>query len=167
MDFGATVCKPVPECAICFFKTACSAFLQGKQQLLPVKSKRISVKERWFNYIVIKHQDNYAIQKRTGKDIWQNLYEFSLIETEKKTGLKKLLVLFENASEIKSTAYAIGNTVDFKQRLSHQIIHFQFIEAQIKTNVHQFKNMTWVNARDLKNYPFPKTLQHYIISHVS
>src|SRR5215218_589494 len=34
MDFGATVCKPVPECVHCFFKMACRAFLQNKQAAL-------------------------------------------------------------------------------------------------------------------------------------
>jgi A/G-specific adenine glycosylase len=167
MDFGATVCKPVPECAICFFKKKCCAFLQGKQQLLPVKSKRISIKERWFNYMVIKYQDKYAIQKRINKDIWENLFEFLLIETGRKTSFKKLLLPFEKAYGIKSSAYMLKKPVDFKQRLSHQIIHFQFIEAQINKKIALPENMIWVNAPELKKYPFPKTLQHYITSNVS
>src|SRR5579875_533215 len=48
MDFGATVCKPVPECAHCFFNQQCAAYLHNKQLLLPVKSKQLQVKERWF-----------------------------------------------------------------------------------------------------------------------
>lgn len=42
MDFGATVCKPMPECRACFFASHCRAFEEGKQLQLPVKKKKAS-----------------------------------------------------------------------------------------------------------------------------
>ncbi len=81
MDFGATICKPLPLCSACFFNKYCRAFLLNAQTSLPVKSKQLKIKERWFNYIVFKYHHTTAIRKRTSKDIWQNLYEFLLIET--------------------------------------------------------------------------------------
>jgi A/G-specific adenine glycosylase len=165
MDFGATICKPLPECGNCFFNTYCRAFLQGKQLLLPVKSKKISIRERWFNYIILKHQTKYAIRQRTDKDIWQNLFEFLLIETNKKTSSKKVLLSFEKNFGPKQNQLQIeDHTFQFKQRLSHQIIHFQFIKAITLKKLPLPESILWVEITELKNYPFPKTLQQYIRS---
>ena len=162
MDFGATICKPLPECSICFFKTRCLAFLQNKQQLLPVKLKKMSIRERWFNYLILRHKSKIAIRQRTGKDIWQNLFEFLLIESNKKTALKKQLLLFQKKYDLKEVRYNVEkNPIHFKQRLSHQIIHFQIIRAEIsKTSLPE--DIIWVDVTELKNYPFPRTLQQYI-----
>ncbi len=83
MDFGAVICKPVPLCSKCFFKKHCLAYLDGKQQLLPVKEKEQKIKERWFNYAILRFEDEYAIRERMAKDIWQHLFEFPLIETSR------------------------------------------------------------------------------------
>jgi len=83
MDFGATQCTPkLTDCKKCFLKKNCQAFQNGKVTELPVKSKKIKKKPRHFNYLVLNSKGNVWVQKRTQKDIWQNLYEFPLIETE-------------------------------------------------------------------------------------
>ncbi len=109
MDFGATICKPLPQCPTCFFNANCSAFLKGKQQLLPVKSKRVLVKERWFTYLVLKHKTLYAIQKRIEHDIWQNLFQFLLIETGKAMPFKKQSSMVENDYGIALNSFDIIN----------------------------------------------------------
>jgi A/G-specific adenine glycosylase len=165
MDFGATVCKPLPECSICFFKTNCPAFLQGKQRFLPVKSKQIAVKERWFNYIIPMYETQYGIRKRTNKDIWQNLFEFLLIVTGKKISLKKQLLLFQKSYGITLNECDVNQEIiHAKQRLTHQIIHFQFIKVEFSKMPSFPQGIIWVKGSQLKNYPFPKTLQQYIQS---
>ena len=39
MDFGATICTPLPKCASCFYNLYCKAYKNGRQDLLPVKEK--------------------------------------------------------------------------------------------------------------------------------
>jgi A/G-specific adenine glycosylase len=71
MDFGAVICKPVPECSICFFNSYCDAYLSGRQELLPVKEKKITIKQRWFNYAVfnlkMRSPSGVARQKISGR----------------------------------------------------------------------------------------------------
>src|SRR6185369_4348241 len=81
MDFGAVICKPYPLCTICVFKEYCFAFKNNSINKLPVKKKRIKITTRWFNYLVIEYQGKIYIHKRTGNDIWKNLHEFVLLET--------------------------------------------------------------------------------------
>ncbi len=57
MDFGAVICKPAaPLCLQCPLKKKCMAFLKNKVAVLPVNTKKISQKERFFNYLVIELQ---------------------------------------------------------------------------------------------------------------
>lgn len=162
MDFGATICKPVPQCPACFFKRDCKAFLKGKQQALPVKAKQVSVKKRWFNYIVVSSKKKYALRQRTQKDIWQNLYEFPLLETEKSVSEKEFLVLARqtfNIDEAKIKGQA--KAFEISQRLTHQLIHFRFIHFEID-HPDLLSGFTWVSRRKLMTYAFPKTLHNYV-----
>lgn len=165
MDFGATICKPLPECNICFFNAHCVAFLRKKQIQLPVKSKRISVRERWFNYIIVRNRNKYAIRQRTKKDIWQNLFEFLLIEKDKKTQRQKILSEFQKKYGLQDNEYnAIKDIFLFKQRLSHQLIHFQFIIVELRKTSSFPDDTLWIDRSELKSYPFPKTLHQHIQS---
>jgi A/G-specific adenine glycosylase len=167
MDFGATICKPLPECAQCFFQEYCSAFLKGKQQLLPVKEKKVSVRNRWLNYVVLKQGDRFAIRQRTEKDIWQNLYEFLLIETEKKASPKQVLLQFQKSYGVSAEDLKlVRDSHTIQQRLSHQLIYFQFIKAELLSPALPAGDYLWVTEAEIKLYPFPKTLQEYIHSRI-
>lgn len=159
MDFGAVICKPYPDCSICFFNNKCKAYLSGKQDLLPVKEKKIKIKERWLNYAVVKCDDKVLIHQRNAKDIWQQLFEFVLIETEKPFGAKKMLALFEKQYGIRS--YKIVHFQSVTQKLSHQLVRFSFFEIDIQQEV-KLPGFIWVTKSGLKKYAFPKTLQQYI-----
>lgn len=156
MDFGATVCKPAPLCKECFFSRHCFAYLAGKQHLLPVKEKTLKLKKRWLNYFIVQCGHQVLIQQRTGKDIWQDLHQFFLIETEKGYKMKTLRSLFEQQAGISN--YKITNEWQTKQALSHQSICFHFFHLQI----HRQKKVAgyrWIKMTTLEQLAFPRTLQ--------
>jgi A/G-specific adenine glycosylase len=90
MDFGAVICKPYPDCAACFFSSHCKAYLLGKQDLLPVKGKKVKTRKRWMNYFIVSHNDEILIRQRNEKDIWNRLFEFVLIETDQPADMPAL-----------------------------------------------------------------------------
>ena len=68
----------------CPFADSCVAFQKNKIDLLPVKEKKLKIKNRYFNFLVIKTADDKTILKeRKGKGIWQGLYQFPLLESDK------------------------------------------------------------------------------------
>jgi len=158
MDFGATICKPVPRCAHCFFATQCQAFLQNKQAGLPVKGKAAALKERWFHYVVLQFEDTIAIQQRTARDIWQNLFEVLLIEALKKEDKQTILRQLEKSYNLMPNEYdIISAAANATQKLSHQKIYFSFIHIRLR-HPKEINNMLWVSQKVLDQYPFPKTL---------
>lgn len=159
MDFGAVICKPLPECRICFFSKDCKAYLQGKQDLLPIKEKKLKIKERWLNYFVVKYKNEILIRQRTAKDIWQNLFEFVLIETQENIEIQKLSELFLKQYGIKK--FDLSEHQTKKQRLTHQLINFNILGVELnkKQNVPEF---FWCDQQDLNKYAFPKSLQEVV-----
>ncbi len=83
MDFGATQCVPVsPQCLFCPLAYECQANATGRQAVLPVKKKKAPVRERFFHYLVVEQAGRLLVRERTGRDVWQGLYDFYLVEAE-------------------------------------------------------------------------------------
>jgi A/G-specific adenine glycosylase len=81
MDFGATHCTPQqPKCSSCLLNNQCVAFQMGRVTELPARSKVLEKKDRYFFYLVADFQEKVFVRKRSGKDIWQNLWEFPMLE---------------------------------------------------------------------------------------
>lgn len=159
MDFGATICKPSPVCDACFYNHGCLAYLRGKQQLLPVKEKRLTLKKRWLNYFIVRCGDQVLVQQRTGKDIWQGLHQFVLIETEKSTRSGELQTMFQQQFGLED--YTLSNEWKEKQALSHQSICFHFFLLHLKRKK-KVEGYRWVRTAELQALAFPRTLQQAI-----
>lgn len=76
MEYGATVCKPSPNCEDCVLREGCFAFNKNRIQDFPVKTKTLKVKNRDLNYLVVSYQNQILLKKRGPKDIWQGMYDF-------------------------------------------------------------------------------------------
>lgn len=164
MDFGAVVCKPAaPLCTGCVFNKTCFAFLHSKVNELPVKEKKVSIKKRWFYYLVIEHENKIAIRQRTSKDIWQQLYEFPVVETNKEEEIKQVLMQAEKLNLLQKKNYEIiAGSPLFKQQLSHQLIAGKFIKIKLKRKLSMNENIIWVTNKGLKKFAFPKFINQYL-----
>src|SRR5690606_18446331 len=84
MEFGAMQCKPKnPDCNNCPFKQECFALKNNVIEKLPFKEKKTKQRNRYFNYIVNIENKQLNLVKRGENDIWQGLYDFPVIETQK------------------------------------------------------------------------------------
>jgi A/G-specific adenine glycosylase len=163
MDFGAVICKPaVPLCNQCPFNRTCYAYLNNKINELPVKEKKISIRKRWFYYFIIETKDHAAIVQRTAKDIWQQLYEYPLIETEGEEEAKKMIAKAEKAGWIRKGEYELVSVSPlYKQQLSHQLIVGRFINIKLKRKSSTPKEWQWVKENELAGYAFPGFINQY------
>lgn len=160
MEFGALHCLPKnPDCENCIFSNNCEAFSQKKVGDLPIKSKKIKRRSRYFNYLVIKNGEKYAVERRDEKDIWANMNEFPLIESSKEVlGESELLVLLEKE-------YGVQTEVTLQQAskkhvLSHQDIFYSFWKVQLSKE--QQEKYTFYSLKAMNEMPFPKLLETYI-----
>ncbi|MBW8686288.1 A/G-specific adenine glycosylase [Chitinophaga rhizophila] len=163
MDFGAVVCKPQqPACKSCPLSKKCKAYQQGLTSLLPVKSKKLVIRKRYFYYLVVQHQDNIYIRKRTENDIWQNLHEFILLETTAPEDPATLQASTAFKDIMKDIRYNIdGTSAPLKQQLTHQTIYSQFLLLSVNEKP-ELPGYTAVPKEQLDHYAFPKTITDFL-----
>ncbi|MEO8253760.1 MAG: A/G-specific adenine glycosylase [Flavobacterium sp.] len=163
MEFGALQCVPKnPDCSVCVFNASCLALQKKKVDQLPVKSKKLKVRNRYFNYLVLSDEkDNTILNKRTAKGIWHNLYEFPLIETlqEEDFEFVSKAVLEESFFTNPIISMRAYNEKSIIHKLSHQHLHIKFWKLNIKGEVEN-----GITKEDLKQYPFPIVIHNFIES---
>lgn len=163
MEFGALQCVPQnPDCRKCPLKKNCKAYLKNLVDVLPIKSKKGKIRTRYFNYLIIRQKGKILIRKRTENDIWKNLYDFPMIETNKEISssqIKKMLRI--NPKSL------VLNPKSFKHILSHQIIFARFWEVKSSEknssalNGMQNPNLSYINENQLGKLAFPRLIERY------
>ncbi len=161
MEFGARQCKPKnPDCNSCTFQTSCYAYAHNAIANLPVKLKKTKVTKRYFNFLVcIDHNQNTLFEQRTAKGIWQNLYQFPLIESKKSLSISEFDTLCVNDSFLNDLEYkyTLYNEDDIVHKLSHQHLYTKFWIIETNTLL---KDATPVS--ELRSFPTSKLISAFI-----
>lgn len=158
MDMGATVCTPKsPKCNECAVASRCVALKQDMIGLLPVKSKKLKVKNRFFHYILFLKEGKLWLRKRTSKDVWQNLYEPYLVEHNAIMDRSGLASKIEG---IRKTDLSYEGSL--KQRLTHQLLEIHFFECNSADGVTLPEGGVWVDIDALEQLAFPKSIVSFL-----
>jgi A/G-specific adenine glycosylase len=170
MDFGATQCVPKnPDCVNCVFKNSCEALKLGMVANLPIKEKKLTKKNRYFNFFYITDGKNIVVEKRQENDIWQNLYQLPLIETKAHITIDKLL----KPSTIDKHPFLknlkprfiknIKAGVVKQQVLTHQKLLIQFYMLQLPNlQMHDITGFEIITNQQINDYGFPKTIAEFL-----
>ena len=161
MEFGSRQCKPQsPVCSECPLNTGCQAYATGSIKSLPVKLKKTKITKKYFNFIVLYSEDKKTrIEQRTKKGIWQQLYQFPLIETERSVALEDLIKHVDAPSIIPKSynGLSLFNETDLIHKLSHQELHIKFWILKTSTPI---KNA--IKWSEIRSYPVPIVIERFI-----
>ncbi len=164
MDFGATVCKPfAPSCSVCPLQKSCTAYREGSVNRLPLKEKTLVRKHRWFYYFLFAYNGKLLVHQRTGHDIWQNLFEFYLLEAEESMHWDEISSkawLKEQLNIRKATVTAVSPVM--VQQLTHQQIKGQFIKVELKSVPPFLQKYRWEPLTGLRKLAFPRFITGYL-----
>ena len=160
MDFGALHCKPQnPLCDTCPFADSCVALDKKLTKELPIKEKKIKVRNRYFNFLVVKTDDDTTILNvRKGKGIWQGLYQFPLIESDKNIDKNELIssMDFDNLFP-EETTISLFNKKEIIYKLSHQHLHTKFWIIETKNSLKA--EIKW---NEIEKYPVPILIANFL-----
>jgi len=168
MDFGATQCTPSsPNCSRCLLNLNCYAFNNGAVGFLPQKKSAAAKTKRYFNYVVARVGNSVYIHQRTESDIWRDLYQFILIETEapiEQTQEMTFQYFDTKLSEIlNGAAYAIeSRSENFVQQLTHRTVIATFWEIKLEKQIASAPDFILVSETELQLYAFPKVISNYL-----
>jgi A/G-specific adenine glycosylase len=109
--------------------------------------------------VVISSQKTTLFNKRTGKGIWKNLYQFPLVETEAPLSSKQ----FKKHPKVKTILndinfeYSLYNNTDIIHKLSHQHLYTRFWIVEVDLLPKKSVLLT-----ELKTYPVPVLISNFI-----
>ena len=170
MDFGAIQCSPQsPNCMFCPLASGCSALAGGMVAQLPVKQHKTKTTNRYFNYIYVRMGAYTLINKRTGNDIWKNLFEFPLIETPEAVSEEEFPALPEFRAMFAEGETPIVRLVcrDVKHVLSHRVIYANFYMVDLPGNSQSFTSYQKIKADELEQYAVSRLVHAFIEKYIN
>jgi A/G-specific adenine glycosylase len=187
MEFGALQCVPQhPDCESCPFVNHCLGYASGNPQQYPFKLNKTKTRDRYLNYFFIMNGLDTYIHRRSGKDIWEGLYEFPLIETKSPVNFIDLqsetaLNPSRSGDDFKTTCSDIQEETAFHQLfhntghpvisiaangikhiLSHQVLYTTFFKTTIQKENTALKKFLKIPLSTLDDYPFPKLINAFL-----
>ena len=160
MEFGAIQCAPKnPDCTGCPLNDACLALKRNQIGEFPKKINKTKVRNRYFNYLVVVDPKNRTLlQQRKGKGIWQNLWEFPLLESKEDMDVHELERSFNKVLAIDETPEIYHfNSENIVHKLSHQHLYTKFWIIKTDTFLKE-----GVGFNELKDYPVPVLIADFI-----
>ncbi len=162
MDFGALQCIPKsPNCPNCPVLETCFAAGNNLVDQLPFKSKKTKQRIRYFYYYLIESNNSILMEKRINNDIWKNLYQLPLIESDHALSENEFLgerFPFLDLTEVKLKHVS----AEKKHILSHQIIYARLISLQINNMNGLSGEFIRVNKKDIYKFAVPKLLENFL-----
>lgn len=165
MDFGATHCTPSnPNCADCPMQENCTAYHKGLISKLPIKSKKLKKKTRYFHFLMLQTSNGkFVLQKRVGKGIWRNLYQFPLIEGKKLLDFEALVKTEKWQDFFANQNFSFRKaSKKYKHLLTHQTIFIRFFELQLEEVPDDLSNCVEVSLEEFDSYAFPRVINRFL-----
>lgn len=164
MDFGAMQCVPSSPCCVsCPLAEVCVAFRTGKVGSYPRKKRKTKVTDRFFNYMYVCAGAHTFIHRRGPGDIWQNLYEFPLVESEKELSWDGLSARAEFGRLLQGVEIGAVRVVasGVKYVLSHQIIHATCYEIVLSDSGAELPGFRKVAVADFEKFPVSRLISRF------
>ena len=167
MDFGALQCVPqAPDCPSCPLADTCQAYARGRVAVLPVKQHKPKVSDRYFIYIYVRVGKEMLLRKRTGDDIWRNLYELPLLEVDRPMEEAEVWRLLQEKGW-GTTKFGEGVTFVSLKRgvrhvLSHRIIHADFYGLALPVFPVSLADYVRVPVGGWEEYALPRLIHAFL-----
>ena len=161
MEFGARFCVPSsPDCENCPLNHSCEAYKSNQVNLLPIKEKKLKIKNRYLHFFFITDEHQFLIEKRGDQNIWKGLYQLPVLETSEGTQPKKMLESEELNSLLKKESFELMGQKEIKHKLTHRNLFIRFYQLKMaKLEVFDFQK---IDIKNWQNYAFPQPVFQYL-----
>ena len=115
--------------------------------------------------MVFRIEGNVYLHKRSGNDIWNNLYDFPCIESGNPMTVEEVITSEKFKQLIENKSFTIIKTSPtFTHKLTHRTIIAQFIEIKLEEKLLRIETNDLFLARetDLGKFPIPRLIDLYL-----
>ena len=165
MEFGALQCVPVnPDCPACSVRQYCTAYQEKTVDVLPRKQKKTTVRNRYFTYLIILEGAYTYISRRTGNDIWKEMYEFPLIEHENEPGEAEIIHAASSLTGVQEEQMVITALSEpVRHQLTHRRIIARFLHLQSGQRLeHPPGHWKRIRFSKVGEHPLPRLIDRYL-----
>ncbi|OFZ03330.1 MAG: hypothetical protein A2491_18345 [Bacteroidetes bacterium RIFOXYC12_FULL_35_7] len=170
MEFGALLCTPdKPRCSSCPLLKKCYAHNKKVVNKLPVKSKKTKVTQRFLTYFHLIDKNNTYIYLRKEKDIWKNLYEFPVVETNETEHVQLIIEpLLKNFLPDTSKVKIEEIYTKICHKLSHQKLNITFVRVRMMSGCNVTgEHLLKIPEKKLETFPFHALMEKYLLKKFS
>lgn len=162
MEFGALQCLPKsPDCSVCPLSSGCYAYTHHRVDALPARKEKTRQRIRYFYYYFIESGAHTWLEKRTGNDIWKNLYQFPLLETETPLQDQEILTLIPDF--LRNCRFSLTSvSAPQKHILSHQIIFAWLIRVDVNADCRPDNRFVRTAKNELTSRAVPRLMEKMI-----
>jgi A/G-specific adenine glycosylase len=173
MELGALVCTPKsPACNTCPLAFACEALKRNQIESFPVKTPKKTPTIRHLNYLVISFtRDNkefILMRRRTGNDIWRNMYDFPCVETISASDESEVLNSCVKSELLGGFPFVVTHVSgEYIHQLSHRRLLARFIRIELNGEPALPENITSVWKDHIAELPLPRLIDRYLANLLS
>lgn len=156
MELGALICTPTsPKCIACPVYGQCCAAQRGIQNELPIKKKKLAVKEVELEVALVWNDDKVLIMKRPQDGLLASLWAFPSAVREKgwEPGSNIIEVLEEEYGIIVDD---ITYVFDAQHVFTHLKWNMKVYDCKLSSKVVlEYPQVQWVTLDEIGNYAIP------------
>lgn len=151
MELGAMICTPRPKCLLCPVRDYCSAFQEGRQDELPVKTRKKQGKiVPVASFAIRNSKGEWLLGQRPEKGLLANLWEFPMVELDPdkephETFKEQFGVGVKNVFEV----------ISFKHIFSHLTWDLKSFEARLDESVTIPEGFRFFTIDEVESLPKP------------
>ncbi|WP_083249695.1 A/G-specific adenine glycosylase [Planococcus maritimus] len=151
MELGALICTPTsPKCLLCPVRDHCSAFHEGKETELPVKTKAKKTRVANFAMAAIRSGDKILMEQRPAKGLLAGMWQYPMLELTAPLEVDKVGELY--AETLNGSLMDIEKITAFKHVFSHLTWNVEGYLAKAEEFTPP-SNMKWVTPEQLEQLP--------------
>ena len=153
MELGAVICTPTkPKCLLCPVRENCSAFFEGMQDELPVKTIQKKSKVHKVKTVVIRNDSGQVLlEKRPSKGLLANMWQFPMVELPTPNHTVEEVVEHDYGVEIGK-----GTLInEFKHVFSHLVWEMESFEATLIKEKELTSRCKWLTLEEINQQPMP------------
>ena len=102
------------------------------------------------------------MKKRIGKDIWNGLYDFHMVETNRSRGVSKIVKEDHLLRKLLKPGTPVLTTKQYKHVLTHQNIHAKFITVNEVETLYQNSELRFYSKKEIEKLPKPILIHRFL-----